>query len=43
MARVIQTTFKVDATEAFKVLRFQESHRLGLPAALEIDAAFIDY
>lgn len=43
MARTIVTTFNIDGMEAYKVLRFQETHRLGVPATLEIDFAFTDY
>lgn len=43
MARVIQTTFQIDGIEAFKVLRFQESHKLGVPPSLEVDVAYMDY
>ncbi len=43
MARTIVTSFKVDDVEAYKVIRFQESHQLGVPAWLEVDIAFPDY
>ncbi len=43
MARTIQTTFSIDGLEAYKVLRFQESHKLGVVPSLEIDFAYTDY
>ena len=43
MARTIQTTFQIDGLEAHKVLRFQETHKLGVVPSLEIDVAFADY
>jgi hypothetical protein len=43
VARIVQTTFTLAGTLAFKVLRFQESHKLGVPASLEIDCAFLEY
>lgn len=43
MVRTIQTQFQLDGVPVFKVLRFQESHKLGVPASLEIDFALQDY
>ncbi|MFO0585965.1 MAG: type VI secretion system tip protein TssI/VgrG [Polyangiaceae bacterium] len=43
MARTIATVFQVEGIEAHKVLRFQESHKLGVVPSLEIDIAFTDY
>jgi type VI secretion system secreted protein VgrG len=43
VTRTIQTTFQIDEAPAYKVLRFQESHKLGVPASLEIDVAYTDY
>lgn len=43
MARTIQTTFSIEGVEAYKVLRFQESHKLGVVPSLEIDFAYTDY
>lgn len=43
MARTIVTTFNIGGLDAYKVMRFQESHQLGVPAWLEVDFAFTDY
>jgi type VI secretion system secreted protein VgrG len=43
MARTIVTTFSIDEVEAYKVIRFEETHRLGVPAFLEVDFAFTEF
>jgi len=43
VVRTIQTTFQLGGVPVFKILRFQEAHKLGVAPSLEIDFAITDY
>ncbi|MBK8253720.1 MAG: type VI secretion system tip protein VgrG [Polyangiaceae bacterium] len=43
MVRTIITNLQIDGADAHKVIRFQESHKLGVPPWVEVDFALADY
>ncbi|MEZ4311018.1 MAG: type VI secretion system tip protein TssI/VgrG [Polyangiaceae bacterium] len=43
MVRSLITNFQIEGVDVHKVIRFQESHKLGVPPWAEVDFAFPDY